>query len=132
MSEAQGAEERCGNAHRVDEDDDSNDKSDHDKGDDDGAASASLDELGDKQGDGLEAQLATSGDIGEMLEVIDHDLLDGVDEIAESELLDESPDALGGVIRLRRLAARHCWRDADDVSCCCGHKRNLIWGKGKS
>lgn len=121
MSEAQGAEERCGNAHRVDEDDDSNDKSDHDKGDDDGAASASLDELGDKQDDGLEAQLATSGDIGEMLEVIDHGLLDGdhglldgVDEIAESELLDESPDALGGVIRLRRLAARHCWRDDDD------------------
>ena len=101
MSEAQGAEERCGNAHRVDEDDDSNDKSDHDKGDDDGAASASLDELGDKQGDGLEAQLATSGDIGEMLEVIDHGLLDGdhglldgdhglldgVDEIAESDCL---------------------------------------------
>jgi hypothetical protein len=46
-----------------------------------------------------------------MLEVIESDLLDGVDEVADSELLDESPEALRDTIlfRFSEFGVGHGW-----------------------
>jgi hypothetical protein len=81
------------------------------KGDRDkiGTTNACLGEFLEAQSDGFEIQNTTSGDIGELLEVVEDNLLDGVDEIADSKLLDESPEVLGGNDLSRELGVGHDW-----------------------
>lgn len=95
---------------RIDRDDDGADGSDDCTEND--TTSARLDELLAEQSGGLEVQGATSGDVGEMLEVVESDTLDGVDKIAHSQLLDESPEVIGGTIvfRFRGFDVGHGWR----------------------
>jgi hypothetical protein len=56
-----------------------------------------------------ECERTVSGEIEDTLEVVENDLLDGVDEVADSELLDQSPEVLRGAIlfRLRELGVSH-------------------------
>jgi hypothetical protein len=56
-----------------------------------------------------ECERTVSGEIEDTLEVVENDLLDGVDEVADSELFDQSPEILRGAIlfRLRELGVGH-------------------------
>lgn len=104
--ETQTTKERHDNEHGIDQENHADHNSDSGEK---GTTSARLDGFLAEDSEGLEAQGTTSGNIGEMLKVVGSDLFDGIDEVAESELLDESLDLLRGHVLYRELDVSHNW-----------------------
>lgn len=111
MSEAQSAEERCGNGHRVDKHDDTDDKSSGGKRDEGDMAGASLHGFIEQHDDGSSIELTTSGHVEQMFDVTRNGFLDAVDDVFRVELMEECADVLRDILRLGGFVlVRHCRR----------------------
>jgi hypothetical protein len=108
LTSSRSSKERPGKDSEVDREDGADHRSECAEN---GQVLAHLEEILVERSEVCECERTIPGEIDDTLEVVENGLLDGFDEVADSTLLNQSPEGLGGTIlfRLRELGVGHDW-----------------------